>query len=145
VLPLCGAAPTFFACRKESRQRKRLHPASLEAGPPAWRGQWYIWNLCPRTFAARDKAVILPATLRAPSRSFANYDTFAISQRYSRLPFLLLFVHLIRQCSLYSRANKDLEVLFIYTFECAIAGRPFPVSTKCEAGSMTALSRVGNV
>jgi hypothetical protein len=28
ALPLCGAAPTFFACCKESRQRKQLYTAS---------------------------------------------------------------------------------------------------------------------
>jgi hypothetical protein len=29
ALPLCGAAPTFFACCKESRQRKQLTPSRL--------------------------------------------------------------------------------------------------------------------
>jgi len=39
-------------------------------GPLAWRGSWCIWNPCSRTLRVRDKAVILPATLRAPSRCF---------------------------------------------------------------------------
>ena len=68
VAPVRGG--THFLCRrKESKQRKRAHTASLEAGPLAWRGQWNIWNRCLRTLRARDKAVIPPAALRAPSRS----------------------------------------------------------------------------
>ncbi|MFM0213966.1 hypothetical protein PQQ96_42085, partial [Paraburkholderia sediminicola] len=36
----------------------------------AWRGQWCIWNQRSRTFGVSDKGVILPAALRAPTRSF---------------------------------------------------------------------------
>jgi hypothetical protein len=66
VAPVRGG--TYFLClpcRKESRQRKRLHTASFQAGPPAWRGQWHIWKLCPRAFNTCDKAVILPASRHA--------------------------------------------------------------------------------
>ena len=34
--------------------------------------QWSIWNLCLRTFYFSDKAVILPAALRAPRRCFTK-------------------------------------------------------------------------
>ncbi|MDR6410685.1 UNVERIFIED_ORG: hypothetical protein ABIC62_003696 [Burkholderia sp. 1595] len=54
-------SPVCTPAAKRSRQEKAAQTASFEVGLLAWRGQWCIWNRCPRPFGARDKAVILPA------------------------------------------------------------------------------------
>ncbi|AIP29872.1 hypothetical protein DR64_2025 [Paraburkholderia xenovorans LB400] len=73
-----------YTCRKESKQRKRLHTASPEAGPLAWRGQWCIWNPCSRTFRPGDKAVILPASRSALAGTVRFGTEVAFVRRGSR-------------------------------------------------------------
>src|SRR6266702_2355540 len=59
VPPVRGSTYFSLPAAKKSRQKKAAQTASFEAGPLAWRRQWSIWNPCPRTLRAGDKAVIL--------------------------------------------------------------------------------------
>jgi hypothetical protein len=66
--------PRCAGRRGTSFQRKQaksaVYTTSSYAGPLACRGPWCIWNRCSRTLRVRDKAVILPATLRGPAWYF---------------------------------------------------------------------------
>ena len=142
--------------------------------PPVRSGQWCALHPCPRAFGARDKAVMLPATLRAPQRSFpkpsrvrpcrgprvvAGTLRFPAPRTVAALRALLAPPPRSSKARL-QRRHLDSRQAKLLPSSAPRRGeadgphraqakplvwrRTLPASTQCEAGSMTALSRASN-
>ena len=101
-------SPVRTPAAKRSRQEKAAHTASFEVGLLAWRGSWCIWNRCPRALRVRDKAVILPAALRAPSRYFIKPQAASsVSSRSSNRRQLLRSAVVLRTAGSFAVSSRS--------------------------------------
>jgi len=140
VAPVRGG--TYFLCRrKESKQRKRLHTANVQADPPHSHscGAINAHSLAQQTAVTRQSSV--PAALRAPSGKQPNHRAVAMPDGSSRYP---------RFASASVRASappapRRGEADGPRFAKTTAPSYTIPASTSCEAGGMTALSRVLNV
>ena len=137
VAPVRGG--TYFLCRrKESKQRKRLHTANVQAGPPHsyFCGAINAQSLAQQTAVTRQSSV--PAALRAPSGKQQNRQALAMPPYASQY---LRAASVSGHASAPRRGEAD-GPRFAKTKPLS---HTLPASTSCEAGGMTALSQAPNV
>ena len=139
VAPVRGG--TYFVCRrKESKQRKRLQTANVQAVSSHSHGSGTINERSPAQHTPVTRQSSVPAALRAPSGKQQNPPSLPTSDCSS--PYL-------RSASVSVSASAprrgEADGSHHAQTKPPVLSHTLPASTECEAGGMTALSLGLNV